>query len=46
MAIDTSFAEYYDKFLEKLQVINIDPSEIKYLLLTHHHDDHAGFAAD
>ena len=26
--------------------IGWDIAEIKYLLLTHHHDDHAGFAAD
>ena len=45
MAIDTSFAEYYQKYLATLKSIHIDPSEIKYLLLTHHHDDHVGFAA-
>ena len=46
MAIDTSFPVFYGKFIEALQKVNIDPSEIKYLLLTHHHDDHAGFAAE
>ncbi len=46
MAIDTSFPTFYGKYVEGLKKIDIDPSEIKYLLLTHHHDDHAGFAAE
>ncbi len=45
LLIDTSFPEYFGKFLEELKRIEVDPLEIKYLLLTHHHDDHAGFAA-
>jgi len=45
LAIDTSFADYYEKFLKSLVKREIDPSEIRYLLLTHHHDDHTGFAA-
>jgi glyoxylase-like metal-dependent hydrolase (beta-lactamase superfamily II) len=45
LLIDTSFSTCFREFLEKLKKIQVSPSEIKYLLLTHHHDDHAGFAA-
>jgi glyoxylase-like metal-dependent hydrolase (beta-lactamase superfamily II) len=45
LLIDTSFPSQFGEFTEQLKKNNIDPSEIKYLLLTHHHDDHAGFAA-
>jgi glyoxylase-like metal-dependent hydrolase (beta-lactamase superfamily II) len=45
LLIDTGFPEYYSIFLERLSQIGIDLSQIKWLLLTHHHDDHAGFAA-
>ncbi|MBD3256438.1 MAG: MBL fold metallo-hydrolase, partial [Candidatus Lokiarchaeota archaeon] len=47
LQIDTSYPAEYKKFKTKLnKKYNIHPSEIKFLLLTHHHDDHAGFAAD
>ncbi len=46
LLIDTSLPEYFQKFLRELKSINVDLSEIKYLLLTHSHDDHAGFAAE
>lgn len=45
LLIDTSYSEKYDLFLKKLKKRSIKVSEIKYLLLTHYHDDHAGFAA-
>ena len=45
LVIDTSFTGYFEKFLKDLKKYNINPSEIKFLLLTHHHDDHTGFAA-
>jgi glyoxylase-like metal-dependent hydrolase (beta-lactamase superfamily II) len=45
LLIDTDYAKYYPLFERKLLHLGIAPSEIKYLLLTHHHDDHAGFAA-
>lgn len=45
LLIDTAYTKYYYKFIRELGKRNIDVSEIKYLLLTHHHDDHAGFAA-
>jgi glyoxylase-like metal-dependent hydrolase (beta-lactamase superfamily II) len=45
LLLDTSFPEYYGNFIEELNRIKVDVSEIKYLLLTHYHDDHTGFAA-
>lgn len=44
LLIDTAYSHLYDKFLEKLKDLHINVNEIKYILLTHHHDDHAGFA--
>ncbi len=41
--IDASYPKCYKKFKKKLKSIGIDLSEIKYLFLTHHHYDHAGF---
>jgi len=45
LLIDTSYSHYYNLFKQKLARSGIPLSRIKYLLLTHHHDDHAGFAA-
>lgn len=46
LLIDTAYPAYYAPFEKKLAGLGIATSEIKYLLLTHHHDDHAGFAAE
>jgi glyoxylase-like metal-dependent hydrolase (beta-lactamase superfamily II) len=46
LLIDTDYAKYYRRFARKLGNLGIALSDIKYLLLTHHHDDHAGFAAE
>jgi glyoxylase-like metal-dependent hydrolase (beta-lactamase superfamily II) len=46
LLIDTSYPDKYGLFVRKINEINIKISEIKYLLLTHHHDDHAGFVAE
>jgi glyoxylase-like metal-dependent hydrolase (beta-lactamase superfamily II) len=46
LLIDVYYPGYYAKFEKKLAKIGIAASEIKYVLLTHHHDDHAGFAAE
>ena len=46
LLIDTSYHRYYPQFEKKLANLGIRTSDIKYLLLTHHHDDHAGFAAE
>jgi glyoxylase-like metal-dependent hydrolase (beta-lactamase superfamily II) len=45
LLIDTSYPHCYNLFKLKLERLGIPLSRIKYLLLTHHHDDHAGFAA-
>jgi len=46
LLIDTSYPRCYCQFEKKLAKLGIAASDIKYLLLTHHHDDHAGFAAE
>ena len=43
MLIDTGYANGFRRFQKKLQKAKIDPKEIKYVFLTHAHDDHAGF---
>lgn len=44
LQIDTGYENDYDKFLKELNKRNIGIEEVKYLLLTHYHDDHVGFA--
>jgi len=46
LLIDTDYPKYYPRFEKKLARLGIATCDIKYLLLTHHHDDHAGFAAE
>lgn len=46
LLIDTYYPGYYGQFEKKLANLGIATSDIKYVLLTHHHDDHAGFAAE
>jgi glyoxylase-like metal-dependent hydrolase (beta-lactamase superfamily II) len=46
LLIDTYYPGYYAQFEKKLARLGIAISDIKCLLLTHHHDDHAGFAAE
>lgn len=46
LLIDTDYAQHFPLFERKLAGLGIAISHIKYLLLTHHHDDHAGFAAE
>lgn len=43
VVIDTGYAENYALFLKKLQKLNIDKKEIRYIFITHAHDDHVGF---
>lgn len=45
LLIDTCYYDTYPKFLRILERKHINVNSIRYLLLTHHHDDHAGFAA-
>lgn len=41
--IDTGYAGGFPHFLKALEKNHIQPKEIKYIFLTHAHDDHAGF---
>ena len=41
--IDTGYENSYTSVLKKLQKMRITPEEVRYLFLTHAHDDHAGF---
>ncbi len=41
--IDTGYAGGFPHFLKMLEKNHIQPEEIKYVFLTHAHDDHAGF---
>jgi glyoxylase-like metal-dependent hydrolase (beta-lactamase superfamily II) len=45
LLIDTGFPKDYAKFLRQLAKTGVEMNSIKYLLLTHNHDDHVGFAA-
>jgi len=42
--IDTAFLKDYPRFLSGLEEAQIDPTQVRYVVLTHRHDDHAGFA--
>lgn len=44
LMIDTGYETDYEKFRKKLANYSVSINEIKYLLLTHYHDDHSGFA--
>ena len=41
--IDTGYAENYPAFRKRLERTGVSPKEIRYIFLTHAHDDHAGF---
>lgn len=43
LLIDTGYEEQYAHFIQKLSENQIDIRDISYVLLTHAHDDHAGF---
>jgi glyoxylase-like metal-dependent hydrolase (beta-lactamase superfamily II) len=45
LLIDTAYPKEYEKFVKAIDQLGIRLHNISYLLLTHHHDDHAGFAA-
>lgn len=46
IAIDTGYAGNFDRFCKGLKVQNIELKKIRYILLTHAHDDHAGFLGE
>ena len=41
--IDTGYAGGFPRFLNMLEKNHIQPKDIRYVFLTHAHDDHAGF---
>lgn len=43
LLIDTGYPEQFKNFCNKLRKHNIELKDISYILLTHAHDDHAGF---
>jgi glyoxylase-like metal-dependent hydrolase (beta-lactamase superfamily II) len=43
LQVDTGYERDYPAYRRGLARLGIDICKIKYLLLTHHHDDHAGF---
>ena len=43
LLIDNAYEKEYALFLEHLRSKRISIRDIKYVLLTHHHDDHVGF---
>lgn len=45
LLIDTGPSDTYDRFYKIMKEKKLDAGEIRYLLLTHHHEDHTGFAA-
>ncbi len=46
LQIDCGYPGDYEEYFKKAGEAGVDPSDVRYLLLTHHHDDHAGFAAE
>ena len=46
LLIDTGYPENFSGFLKNLKKQKIQITEIKYILLTHAHDDHAGFLGE
>lgn len=44
--IDTGYENSFGAFIKRLAKCGIKPKEIKYIFLTHAHDDHAGFLND
>ena len=46
LQVDTGYELDYPAYLKQLSKAGIKLEEIRYLLLTHHHDDHAGFLND
>ncbi len=45
LLVEAGSKKKFPQFLRELEIKGIDPGEIRYLFITHHHEDHAGFAA-
>lgn len=43
LLVDTSIPNTYKKFIKELNKLSVKVSQVKYVFLTHHHDDHTGF---
>lgn len=43
--VDTGYPQQEKKFWKRLAEKKIEPKDIKYVFLTHHHADHAGYLA-
>ncbi len=43
LMVDTGYEKDFDTFISIIKEKGISVSKIKYLLLTHHHDDHSGY---
>ncbi len=46
LLIDTGWPKNYKRFLKKIKKQDLNITDIKYLLITHSHTDHTGFAND
>lgn len=46
LLVDTGYEWEYEAFRSELDAAGIERGAIEYLLLTHHHDDHAGFVGE
>ncbi len=46
LAIDTGYAGNFDRYRDRLKKKNVDLKEIRFVFLTHAHEDHAGFLRD
>ena len=41
--IDTGYDGSFPRFMKRLKASGVRPEDIRYVFLTHAHDDHAGF---
>lgn len=46
LQVDTGYERDYSLYRAKLKKLGVPVGDIRYLILTHHHDDHAGFLND
>ena len=46
LLIDTGYSNGYKRFIKNLSKHRIQKEQIKYVFITHAHDDHIGFLAE